>query len=159
VIAASVTALELEAFARADLMTLLEGLAPPTAPQPLTVVLTEGVGEAVMDSTIWHILTQRLGDIALLNGQTLPQRAIRPEILLALPEGAAPLRPPLSSALVVGSLVRVWAGAARGARGRITHLYAHEQRDASGQWEPCAHIRLDDSETMIAPLRLLDVIG
>ncbi len=60
VIAASATALELEAFARADLMTLLEGQAPPTPPQPLTVVLTEGVGEAVIDSTLWHMLTRRL---------------------------------------------------------------------------------------------------
>lgn len=159
VIAASATALEIEAFARADLTTLLEGLAPPTVPQALTVILTEGLGDAMMDSTIWHVLTQRLGDIALLNGQTLPQRAIRPEILLSLPEGSAPLHPPLSSALTVGALVRVWAGAARGARGRITYLFSHEQNIVSGQWEPCAQLRLDDGLTIVAPLQQLDVVG
>ncbi len=159
VIAASVTALELEAFARADLMALLEGLAPPTEPQPLTVVLTEGVGEAVMDSTLWHMLTRRLGDIALLNGQTLPQRAIRPEILLSLPEGSTPLQPPLPSALAVGALVRVWAGPSRGARGRIAYLLTHERPTGAGQWEPCAQLQLDDGATLIAPLQQLDVIG
>lgn len=159
VIAASVTGLELEAFARADLMALLEGLAPPTAPQPLTVVLTEGVGEAVMDSSLWHLLTRRLGDIALLNGQSLPQRAIRPEILLSLPEGSAPLRPPLPSAITTGALVRVWAGPSRGARGHVTHVFAHERVSASGQWEPCAQIALGDGKSLTAPLQQLDVIG
>lgn len=159
VIAPSATALELEAFARADLMTLLEGLAPPTEPQPLTVVLTEGVGEAMMDVTLWHLLTRRLGDVALLNGQTLPQRAIRPEILLALPEGTAPFQPPLPSALVVGALVRVWAGPARGARGRIAYLFTHELRTGSGQWEQCAQLQLDDGAMLIAPLQQLDVVG
>jgi hypothetical protein len=159
VIAASASALEIEAFARADLTALLEGLAPPTALQPLTVILTEGVGEAVMDSAIWHLLNQRMGDVALLNGQTLPQRAIRPEILLALPESADSLRPPLPSQLAPGALVRVWAGAARGARGRIVYLFTHERMSASGQWEPCAQLQLDDGGTLIAPLQQLDVIG
>jgi hypothetical protein len=159
VIAASATALELEAFARADLMMLLEGLAPPTAPQPLTIVLTEGVGEAVMDSILWHLLVQRLGNIALLNGQTLPQHAIRPEILLSLPEGSMPLPAPLPSDLAVGALVRVWSGSTRGAHGRITHLFAHERVSSASQWEPCAQIRLDDGTTQIVPLQLLDVVG
>ena len=151
VITASATALELEAFARADLMALLEGQAPPPPPQPLTVVLTEGMGEAVMDSTIWHMLTRRLGDIALLNGQTLPQRAVRPEILLSLPRDAAPLQPPLPCALAVGALVRVWAGPARGARGRIMFLFAHERLTSAGQWEPCAQLQLDDGATLVTP--------
>lgn len=159
VIAASATALELEAFARADLTSLLEGQAPPTAPQPLTVALTEGVGEAMMDSTIWHHLTQRLGDVALLNGQTLPQRAIRPEILLSIPEGAALVQTPLPSTLIVGAVVRVWAGPVRGQRGRITHLYSHEQSVASGQLEPSAHLHLEGGASLVAPLQQLDVIG
>jgi hypothetical protein len=159
VIAASATSLELEAFARADLTSVLEGLAPPTAPPPLTVVLTEGLGDAVMDSTTWHLLSRRLGDVALLNGQTLPQRAIRPEILLSLPDGSASLHPPLPSALTVGALVRVWAGPARGARGRIAYLFAHEWLTSTGQWEPCAQLQLDDGAMLIAPLQHLDVIG
>lgn len=159
VIAASITALELEAFARADLTALLEGLAPPTTPQPLTVVLTEGVGDAVMDPTFWHMLTRRIGDVALLNGHTLPQRAIRPDILLSLPENSAPLRPPLASAITVGALARVWSGSARGARGHITHLFAHERISGAGQWEPCAQLTLGDGSTVIAPLQQLDVIG
>lgn len=159
IIAASATALELEAFARADLMTLLEGLAPPTTPQPLTVVLTEGLGDAAMDTTTWHLLSRRLGDVALLNGQTLPQRAIRPEILLSLPDGSASLHPPLPSALTVGSLVRVWAGPARGARGRIAYLFGHEWLNSAGQWEPSAQMQLDDGAMLVAPLQQLDVIG
>lgn len=159
VIAASATALEIEAFARADLMTLLEGLAPTADPQPLTVVLTEGLGEVVMDSTVWHVLNRRLGDVALLNGQTLPHHAIRPEILLSLPEGSTPLQLPLPSALAVGALVRVWAGPSRGARGRIVYLFTHERVTSAGQWEPCAQLLLENGATLLAPLQQLDVIG
>jgi hypothetical protein len=159
VIAASASALEFEGFARADLTATLEGLAPPTPPQPLTVVLTEGVGEAVMDSQVWHLLTRRLGDIALINGLTLPEQAIRPEILFSLSEGSETQVTPLPSALTVGALVKVWAGAARGARGRITYLFSHERLSAAGQWEPCAQILLDDGSALVAPLQQLDVIG
>jgi hypothetical protein len=159
VIAGSASALELEAFARADLTATLEGLAPPTPSQPLTVILTEGMGEAVMDSQIWHLLTRRLGDIALINGQTLPEQAIRPEILLSVPEGAETERTPLPSELTVGALVRVWAGAARGVRGRITYLFTHARLSAAAQWEPCAQIQLDDGSALVAPLQQLDVIG
>lgn len=158
VIAASMSALELEAFARADLTATLEGLAPPTPSQPLTVVLTEGVGEAVMDSTVWRLLARRLGDIALLNGQTLPEYAIRPEILLSVPESSDTQRAPLSSELTIGALVKVWSGVARGARGRITYLFTHERMTTGGQWEPSAQIQLDDGSSLVVPLQQLDVI-
>lgn len=112
-----------------------------------------------MDSAFWNVLTRRLGDIALLNGLTLPQRANRPEILLSLPEGSAPQQLPMPSTIVNGALVRVWSGPSRGARGQVVHLFAHERVIGSGQWEPCAQLRLSDGSTLTAPLQLLDVIG
>ena len=52
VIAASASALELEAFARADLTALLDGFVPLSAQPPLTVLLTEGLGDCATRAAI-----------------------------------------------------------------------------------------------------------
>lgn len=159
VIAASASALELEAFARADLTALLDGLVPLSAQPPLTVLLTEGLGDSEMSLPILRALEQRVNDVILLNGQTAPRRNVRPEALLPLPLSATPTATPLPSAFTVGMLTRVISGPRRNAWGRVVHIFTQAQQTAIGQWEPSALLRLDDGATLVAPLALLDVIG
>ncbi len=159
VIAASASALELEAFARADLTALLDGFVPLTAQPPLTVLLTEGLGDSVMSPAILRTLEQRVNDVILLNGQTLPRRNIRSEALLPLPLSATPTATPLPSAFTVGTLARITSGPRRGVWGRITHIFTQARRSDAGQWEPSALLRLDDGTTLVTPLALLDNIG
>lgn len=159
VIAASASALELEAFARADLTALLDGFVPLTAQPPLTVLLTEGLGDHTMHPGMLRALEQRVNDVALVNGQTRPRSNLRPEALLPLPLSATPTALPLPSAFIVGTLARVTAGPRRGATGRISYLFSQARRTETGQWEPCALLRLDGGATLVAPLALLDTIG
>lgn len=159
VIAASASALELEAFARTDLTALLDGFVPLTAQPPLTVLLTEGLGDSAMSPAILRALEQRVNDVILLNGRTAPRRNIRPEALLPLPASATPTATPLPSAFTVGVLARVISGPNRGVWGRITHLFTQARRSEAGQWEPSALLQLDDGTTLVTPLALLDSIG
>ncbi len=159
VIAASASARELEAFTRADLTALLDGFVPLTAQPPLTVLLTEGLGDSAMSPAILRTLEQRVNDVILLNGHTLPRRNIRPEALLPLPMSATPTATPLPSAFTVGTLARITSGPRRGVWGRIAHLFTQARRSDAGQWEPSALLRLDDGSTLVVPLALLDNIG
>lgn len=159
VIAASATALELEAFARTDLTALLDGFVPLTAQPPLTVLLTEGLGDSAMSPAILRTLEQRVNDVILLNGQTSPRRNIRPEALLPLPLSATPTATPLPSVFAIGTLARITAGPKRGVWGRISYIFTQARRSDAGQWEPSALLRLDDGTTLVTPLALLDTIG
>ncbi len=159
VIAASASALELEGFARADLASLLDGLVSLTAQPPLTVLLTEGLGDSEMNPAILRALEQRVNDVILLNGQTLMRDNIRPEALLPLPANATPTATPLPSALTIGARARITAGAHRGASGRIAHIFAQQRRSDAGQWAPSALLRLEDGSLLVAPLALLDNIS
>lgn len=159
VIAASASALELEAFARADMTALLDGFVPLSAQPPLTVMLTEGLGDCEMSPPILRALEQRVNDVILLNGQTSPRRNIRPEALLPLPMNATPTATPLPSAFTAGTLARITAGPRRGIWGRVSYVFTQARRSEAGQWEPSALLRLDDGSTLVTPLALLDTIG
>lgn len=159
IVAASVSALELEAFARTDLTAVLDGLIPGIERFPLPVMLTEGVGDQPMDPGVLQLLTRHTGQMALLSGITDLRRNVRPELLLSLPTGTDTARLPTDSAMVVGALVRVVGGARRGMRGQVIHVFAHRQVSQSGQLEPSAQVRLEDGATHVIPLAALDRIG
>lgn len=159
IIASSATALELEAFARMDMTALLDGFVPLAAQPPLTVMLTEGLGDSAMNPYILRALEQRANDVVMLNGRTRPRANVRPEALLPLPLHATPTATPLPSVFTVGSQARISSGPQRGVSGRIAHIFTQAQRTQAGQWEVSALLRLDDGSTLVAPLALLDTIG
>ena len=159
IVASSAAPRELEALARTDLSAVYDGLAPEPSGFPLTVVLTEGLGNWQMSNAVYSILAQRLGDIVLVSGATDPRAAVRPEVLLSLPRETPTLTPPLPGRLELGAQVRVAAGARRGAAGEIVHVFPHRQFDAAGILAPCAVVRLDDGATYTLPLHALDRIG
>jgi len=159
VIASSASALELEAFARADLTLFFDGLTPTFTQFPLTVLLTEGLGDTPMDAGVFQMLLQRANDVALLTGHTQPRRNQRPELLLPLPLGAPTVRTPLDNSLTVGAYVAVVAGPQRGVRGQLLYLFGHQQPGPAGLWAQSALIRLDSGATLTQPLSALDRIG
>lgn len=159
IIAASASARELEAFARADLTTLLDGSAASTAPAALTVVLTEGLGTRTMDPAMHQVLGQRIHDIVLLAGTTQPRRNVRPEVLLPLPLGTQAARAATDVALVPGARVLARGGPRAGMSGAIVHVFQRRQRTATGAFAAAASVRFDDGSAEIIPLAALDRIG
>ncbi|HLY29393.1 MAG TPA: hypothetical protein VKQ36_00065 [Ktedonobacterales bacterium] len=159
VIAGSASALELEAFARTDLSSIFDGLTPPQGRQSLTVMLTEGFGDQTMDAAMFQLFTQRANDVVMLTGLTQPRINVRPEVLLPLPIGTAPMPTPMESALSVGARVSVTGSPQRGARGTITYLFEYPQVSQANIWAQCALVRLDDGATQTIPLSALDRLG
>ncbi len=159
IIAASASARELEAFARVDLTALLDGLPPGNIRFPLTVVLTEGLGEAVMESETYERFVQHAGAFVLLNGDTRPREGIRPEVLLP-PTAARQAEVPSAQAPIrAGTAVIVASGPYRGARGRVLHLFQHAQYSESGVLLPSAQVQLSDGRVLPLPLATLEGLG
>lgn len=159
IIAGSAAPRELEALARTDLSAVYDGLAPEPSGFPLTVVLTEGLGNWQMSSAVYGVLAQHLGEIVLASGETNPRARVRPEVLLPLPRETPTLGAPLPSVLEPGAQVRVAAGARRGATGEIVHVFPRRQFDVAGILAPCAVVQLDDGMRHTLPLHALDRIG
>lgn len=158
IIAASASARELESFARVDLTALLDGLPPGSARFPLTVVLTEGLGEAMMESETYERFVQHAGAFVLLNGDTRPRDGIRPEVLLPLTAGMQDGAQTQAS-VAIGMAVLVVSGPYRGARGRVLHLYQHAQYSESGVLLPSAKVQLGDGRVLPMPLVNLEGLG
>lgn len=158
IIAASASARELESFARVDLTAMLDGLPPGSARFPLTVVLTEGLGEAMMESETYERFVQHAGAFVLINGDTRPREGVRPEVLLPPTAGMQPATQN-TAPVTVGTPVLVVAGPYRGARGRVLHLYQHAQYSESGALLPSATVQLGDGRTLPMPLANLESLG
>lgn len=162
VIAASASALEMEAFARMDLTALLDGLVSDAPAPALTVLLTEGFGSLAMNPLAYDLLVRHLREHILLTGTTDPRRAVRPEALLSLDISAE--APPMSmtpqdGALVVGARVNVALGPLRGARGEVLYIFTRQQMTESGVLAPSATVRFEDGSIRVLPLHALDRIG
>ncbi len=159
IVAASAPALELEAFARADLTAALDGLVPGIEHFPLPLLLTEGVIDVAMDPAILQTLTTRAGQVALLSGKTVSRWNLRPELLLPLPANTPTTSLPADCALVPGAQVRIASGALRGARGELVHLFSSQPSDPLGRHAPSAQLRLEDGRLVVVPLANLDRVG
>lgn len=159
IIAGSASAHELEAFARADLTAVYDGLTVPPQRIGLTIVLTEGPGNASMRPALYQMLAQRINTPVLIEGTTSPRRNIRPEMLLAVPPSTPPLGVPMESTLAAGVRVLVAAGSLAGASGTITHVFSRRQPTSGGVVAPAAVVRLDDGTTAVQQLATLDRIG
>lgn len=155
IIAPSMAARELEAFARTDLSAVLDGLAPEPPRLPLTILLTEGFGAAQMNPATYTALAQRMGATALLSGTTNPRQNIRPEALISVAEGLPLASLPADCALGPGARVRAVAGPLRGARGEITHLFERGQTGSAGVLTDAAVVRLESGAIEVVPLHML----
>jgi hypothetical protein len=159
IVAASASARELEAFARADLTAFLDGMAAYGMASPLTLILTEGLGAASMSTATYQMLSLHLHDTVLLDGTTDPRRNVRPEAVLSAPQGTAPQPTPASSNIEQGALVAVSAGPLRGARGTVLRVPATDQPNAADLRVPSASVRLESGAVETLPIHGLDRIG
>lgn len=159
IIAPSMSARELEAFARIDLSVMMDGQAQEPSQLALTIMLTEGLGAMPMSAATYATLTRHLGSVALLTGTTNPQRNVRPEALISAPEGTALTSLPAESALVKGALVQAVAGPQRGLRGEVIHVYERGQTGSGGMLADAAVVRLENGAIEVVPLHTLVRVG
>ncbi|HEV2235805.1 MAG TPA: hypothetical protein VGR57_04005 [Ktedonobacterales bacterium] len=158
-IGGSIGVRELEAFMRADMTSVLDGMRLDATHIPLPLVLTEGIGSFAMDSAVFQILSQRAGDVALIGTATDPRRAIRPEVLLALPLGSPAQPLPADDTITLGARVRLVAGPGRGSRGEVVYQFAQRQTLAPGLVVPAVRVRLEDGASQVVPVAFVERVG
>lgn len=168
IVASSISLSDLEGFLRTDLLQLLISRDPERMQvhlPPLTIFLTEGVGNATMPAHILNLLNQYQGTIVLLAGMTSTQQHIFPELLISLPNReaqsdrqAAPLA--LSqTTLATGVQVRICSGDYEGMMGVVDYLFTHQQAFSSGIRAPAVRLRLEDGSLLVVPITLIERIG
>lgn len=165
VIASSIALRDLEGFLRADYLHLLKIAALDLAQEqlpPLTLMLTEGIGSAIMPVHTMNLLTHYQGSIGLLSGTTSLIHNYFPELVISIPlieidKDWQAVQP--DSTLALGAHVRVCGGQRNGAVGIIDYFYSYEQIFASGLRTRAVRLRLDDGSFYTVPLTLIERIS
>jgi len=136
-----------------DLRPFLESL-------PFPVMITEGFGQTPMSEHVFSLLQANLGREAMLSADTKTRwTARRPELLIPLraEEARAP-DDPLPGLLEVGDRVRLLRAPHLGALGSVAKLPTFPQVIESGVRLPVAVVKLEDGESVLAPLANLELI-
>ncbi len=164
IVASSIALRDLEGFLQTDLLQLLQTSAVEQAQAhlpPLTLMLTEGIGSAIMPAYILNLLHQHQGSIGLLSGVTSVRHSISPELIISLPvtqtrQAQQVTRP--DPTLSVGAQVRVCSGEREGAIGILDYFFVHEQIFRSGVRARAVRLRLEDGSFYVVPQVLVERI-
>ena len=126
---------------------------------PFPIVATEGLGVAPMALPIFQLLRTHEGREAAINGRTQPRwGAVRPEIVILLPSGGAPVPPPPDRPLEVGVRVRVTRGAMLGAVGTVRNLPAQPMIETEVRFWG-AIVAFEEGEERPIPIYNLELLG
>lgn len=165
IIASSIMARDLEGFLHADLIALIGSGDIEQAQEHLprmTLLLTEGLGNAAMPTRIINMLSQYQGAVVLLSGMTSVRQGICPELVISLPlketqERWKPVQPDPTP--VIGAQVRVCGGEHEGAIGTIDYLFTYQQLFTSGIRARAVRLRLEDGSLLVVPITLVERIA
>ena len=159
IIAGSASSRDIESFFRVDLTYMLEGSGVPGVQPPLTVVLTEGVGSAVMSTAIHQMLMPHLNQVIYLHGLTDPSQGIRPEIVLSVADSTPQHQPSETAFFSEGARVLIRSGDHGGKSGTIAHLFQRLQMGPNGVLAPAGSVQCDDGTFAVFPLHALDLLS
>ncbi len=165
IVASSISLRDLEGFLRSDLLRLIMRDDIERGQEylpPMTLLLTEGIGSAVMPARVLNLLSQYEGAVVLLAGNTSLPRGIVPELLIPLPveeiqQRWQPIQP--DTTLAQGAQVRMCTGEREGVIGIIDYLFVYEQVFSSGVRTRALRLRLEDGSMLVVPLTAVERIG
>ncbi len=165
IVASSISLRDLEGFLHTDFVQLIDrddvAQLQMQLP-PITLLLTEGLGTAIMPASVINLLSRYQGSVALLSGVTSVHQQVYPELIISLPieEAQQQWHPVLADpTLSLGAQVRVLAGEYAGSLGVIDYLFAYNQTFLSGVRARAASLRLEDGSLCVVPLALIQRIG
>ena len=165
IVASSMTLPDLEGFLHVDMLQLLTTPNTEMAQEhlpPLTLLLTEGIGQRPMPEHTLSLLQRYQGSLALLSGVTSTSTKVWPELLIPLPVQEArswhPEQP--VHTLSPGAVVRICGGEYNGEIGVIEILLAYQQHFPCGIRARSICVCLEKSnQRVIAPTALVERIG
>jgi hypothetical protein len=155
---------DLEGFLHADVLQLLTTPNTEMAQEhlpPLTLMLTEGIGQRPMPEHTLTLLQQYQGSLALLSGATSTSTHASPELLIPLPvqeiRSWHPDQP--VHTLSPGAVVRICGGEYNGEIGVIEAFPVYQQRFPSGIRARAVSVFLECKKHVVVPVALAERIG
>ena len=124
------------------------------------ILMTEGFGRQSMNSAAFKLLTTNNKREATVNAEHFDRyTGARPEVIIPLPISSEPDEPNQYEMFVLGRQVRMRRPPHAGMLGTITELPAGLSRLPSGLQAAAAEIKLENGESVLAPLVNLEVVG
>lgn len=130
----------------------------------ITVIVTEGFGDIAMAARTWHLLADKAGRPASVNGATQIRAGVmRPEILVPLEAGEneEEVDPSLAhevGVLEIGTTVRVIRDPYFGLLGEVSALPAEPAVLGSGSKARVLEVRFPDGGTAVVPRANVELI-
>jgi len=124
------------------------------------IVVTDGFGTLPMNSAAYKLLTTNAKREVTVNAESFDRyTGTRPEIIIPLPISTEPAAPRDMESFAPGLQVRLRRPPAMGMIGSIANLLPGLTTLPSGLRAPAAEIKLENGETVVAPLVNLEVVG
>jgi hypothetical protein len=126
----------------------------------LPVMITDGIGSLPMNSAAYKLLTTNAKRDVALNAEIYDRyTGARPELVIPLPAATQQPTPNDAETFAPGSQVRMRRPPAMGMIGSIVSIKPGLTTLPSGLRAQAAEVKLENNETVIAPLINMEVVG
>ncbi len=142
------------------LSSLYPSLIPVAREMRYPIMVTDGFGPLPMNSAAYRLLSTNAKRDVTLNAEVFNRyTGARPEVIIPLPISSEPPASNSSEVFAPGLQVRMRRPPAMGSIGSIVVLKPGLTTLPSGLRAPAAEVKLENGETVIAPLVNLEVVG
>jgi hypothetical protein len=142
------------------LSSLYSPLLPTAYQMKYPILVLDGFGAMPMNSAAFKLLTTNNKREATVNAEHFDRyNGNRPEAIIPLPVSAEPAEPEDFYDFATGQTVRMRRPPHAGMIGTISALRPGLSPLPSGLRAPAADVRLENGETVVAPLANLEVVG
>jgi hypothetical protein len=140
--------------------SLYPSLLPVARDMRYPIVVTDGFGAIPMNTSAYKLLSTNAKREVTLNAESFDRYSgARPEVIIPLPISQDPPVPRDVETFAPGQLVRLRRPPALGSVGTLVNIKPGLTTLPSGLRASAAEIKLDNGETVIAPLVNLEVVG
>jgi hypothetical protein len=123
-------------------------------------MVTDGFGSIPMNMAAYRLLTTNAKREATVNAEPYDRyTGARPEVIIPLPVAQPPEPPADATVFAPGQQVRMRRPPAMGSIASIISLKPGLTALPSGLRAPAAEVKLENGETVLAPLANLEVVG
>ncbi len=142
------------------LSSLASALLPKARELRLPILITDGFGKLPMNSAAHKLLSTNAKREVTVNAEAYDRYSgARPEVIIPLPIASEPSAPKAVETFAPGLQVRMRRPPAMGMIGSIAAIKPGLTTLPSGLRAPAAEVKLENGETVIAPLINLEVVG